>query len=99
MSLRGAVKNKKRIEEIISHGKPETAKILKLEDTNVRIGDNPRVKLQLEISIPSYPTYQMHKTLVIPHINLPQVQPDSIINVLADPDDAYHEDRIGIVLK
>src|SRR5688500_9891466 len=33
-SLRRAVKNNKRVEEIVTHGKPGTAKILKLEDTN-----------------------------------------------------------------
>ena len=99
VGFRGAIKNKNKIKEITTYGKQGTAKILKLTDTNVTIGDNPRVKLELEISIPNYPTYFAQKTLVIPIINISQVQPDCIVSVLADPTDSYNEDRIGIILK
>ena len=99
VSFRGAVKIKNRIQEIVTYGKSGTAKIIKLSDTGVTINDNPRVKLELEISIPNYPNYFAQKTLVIPMINISQVQPDLIVNVLADPEDKYNEDRIGVILK
>lgn len=99
VSIRRAVKKRNRIKEMITYGKQGTAKILKMSDTGVTINDNPRVKLELEISIPNYPTYFAQKTLVIPIINLPQVQPGLTVEVLADPEDKYNEDRIGLILK
>lgn len=47
----------------------------------------------------NYPTYLAQKTLVIPIINIPQVQPSLTVDVLADPEDKYNEDRIGLILK
>lgn len=58
VSIRGAVKKRDRVKEIVTYGKPGTATILKLTDTNVLINGNPRVKLMLEISIPNFAAYQ-----------------------------------------
>jgi hypothetical protein len=93
-----AINKGRRIKEIVTYGKPGTAKILKLEDTGVRVNENPRVKLLLEISIPNYPTYQAKKTLDLSIVDLPRVQPGSIVNILADPEDKSNEDRIGLIL-
>ena len=89
----------RRIKEIVTHGKQGTAKILQLSDTGTRINDDPRVKMLLEISIPDYPTYQAEKTVTIPLINLPQVQPGSTVSVYADPTQPTNQKRIGLVLK
>ncbi len=97
--LRWMIKKRNQIKEMITYGKQGTAKILKLSDTGVTINENPRVKLELEISIPNYPNYFAQKTVVIPIINIPQVQPGSIVDILADPEDKYNEDRIGLILK
>lgn len=99
VAFRGAIKKRNRINEIITYGKQGTAKILKMTDTGVTVNDSPRIKFLLEISIPNYPIYQAHKTVEIPIINLPQVQPDCIISVLADPEQTQNENRIGIILK
>jgi len=76
---------KKRIDELMAVGKKGTAKVLKLEDTGTRINNNPRVKLLLEIFVPDYPAYRAQKTVALPLINISQVQPESIIQVLAVP--------------
>ena len=99
VSLRGAMKKSRQIKEMMTYGKRGTAKIVKLTDTNVTVNDNPRVKLELEISIPNYPTYFAKKTVVIPIINIPQIQPGLTVEVLADPDDRHNEDRIGLIMK
>jgi hypothetical protein len=99
ISLIIALRKRNKIKEMITYGKQGTAKILKMSDTGVTINDNPRVKLELEISIPNYPTYLAQKTLVIPIINIPQVQPGLTVDILADPEDKYNEDRIGLILK
>jgi hypothetical protein len=89
----------RQIKELNTYGKPGTAKILKLEDTGVKINYNPRVRLQLEISIPNYPPYFAQKTLTLSMIHLPRVQPGSIVNVLADPNEPHNENRIGLILE
>ncbi|MEK7724668.1 MAG: hypothetical protein AAB336_09995 [Acidobacteriota bacterium] len=99
ISLIVAIRKRNKIKEIVTYGKQGTAKVLKLSDTGVLINDNPRVKLLLEISIPNYPTYQAEKTLDLSIVYLPRVQPGSIVNILADPNEPNNENRIGLVLE
>ena len=89
----------KRIAELVATGKQGTAVILQLSDTGVRVNDNPRVKMLLEIHIPNYPPYQAQKTVTLPLIYLPQVQTGSTINILADPAQPNNEKRIALLLK
>jgi hypothetical protein len=93
------VRKRNQIKEIVTYGKPGTAKVLKLSDTGVRINDDPRIKLLLEISIPDYPTYQAEKTLTLSIVYLPRVQVGSTVSVLADPTQPGDEKRIGLVLE
>jgi hypothetical protein len=90
---------RKRIEELVATGKQGTAVVLELSDTGVRINDNPRVKVLLEIQIPNYQPYQAQKTVTLPLIYLPQVQTGSTINILADPEQPNNEKRIALLLK
>jgi hypothetical protein len=90
---------RRRIEDILKTGKQGTARILKLEDTGVKINDDPRVRLLLEIHIPNYQPYQTSKTVTLPFIYLPQVQSGSTINIMADPEQPDNEKRIGLLLK
>lgn len=64
---------RRRISELVATGKQGTAFVLSLSDTGVKIDDDPRVKLELEISIPNYLAYKAWKTATIPIIYLPQV--------------------------
>jgi hypothetical protein len=99
VTLRGAYKQNRKIEEITTHGKRGTAKILKLTDTRRSGGSVVGVELQLEISIPNYPKYVAQKTLMLSVVHLPRVQPGSTVDILADPEDKYNEDRIGLILE
>ena len=90
---------RKRMAELIATGKQGTAVVLELSDTGVRVNDNPRVKLRLDIHLPDYQPYQAQKTVTLPLIYLPQVQTGSTINVLADPARPHDEKRIALLLK
>jgi len=90
---------RKRIADLVATGKQGTAVILGLSDTGVRVNDNPRVKLLLDIRIPNYQPYQAQKTVTLPIIYLPQVQTGSTINILADPEQPHDEKRIALLLK
>lgn len=90
---------RRRIADLVATGKQGTAVVLKLSDTGVRVNDDPRVKLLLEVHIPNYQPYKAQKTVTLPLIYLPQVQTGSTINILADPDQPNDEKRIALLLK
>jgi hypothetical protein len=87
------------MEELVATGKQGTAVVLALSDTGVRINDNPRVKLVLEIHLPDHQPYRAEKTVRLPLIYMSQVQTGSTINVVADPAQPNNEKRIGLLLK
>jgi hypothetical protein len=97
-ALVGAARRRK-IENLMATGQQGEAAILSLEDTGVRINDNPRVRLLLEIRIPGYSPYQVEKTLVIPLIRLAQVQVGSTVQVLADPNQPDAPDKVALLLR
>ncbi len=89
----------KKIEALIETGKMGQAIVLQLDDTGMRINDDPRVRLLLDVRIPGYPAYQVQKTMIVPMIRLPQVQPDSTVQILADPEQPDNPDRLALLLK
>ena len=89
---------RKKAEQLMASGKQGTAKILSLEDTGMRVNDNPRVRLVLEVTIPGYTPYQVQKTLTMPLVRLAQVQVGSVVNVVADPDQPDNADKLGLLL-
>lgn len=91
--------NRKRTGELIAKGTQGEAAILSLEDTGMRINDNPRVNVLLEIRMPNYPVYQLKKTVTIPLIRLSQVQVGSVIPVMVDMSDPTNPDKVGLMLK
>lgn len=97
-ALVGSAKRRK-MENLMATGQQGEAEILGLEDTGVRINDNPRVRLLLEVRIEGHAPYQVAKTMVVPLIRLPQVQVGSTVQVLADPSEAGNPDKIGLLLK
>lgn len=96
--LRSLRKNKKKADILKATGQKGDAKVLQLVDTGVRINDNPRVNLLLEVHIPGYPSYQVQKTVSIPKIRASQVQVGAVVPVLADPTQPDNPDKVGILL-
>src|SRR5689334_25329444 len=91
--------NQNKVQNLMATGKQGEATILSMEDTGMRINDDPRLALTLEIRIPGYPPYQIRKTLTIEMIRMPQVQPGSIVAVLADPEQPTNPDKVGLLLR
>ena len=90
--------NRKKVEDLMATGKPGTARVLSLEDTGMRINENPRVRMLLEVTIPGYPAYQVQKTITLPMIKIAQVQVGSTVNVMADPAQPQNPDKLGLLL-
>lgn len=91
--------NQKKAEELMATGQQGEATILALQDTGMLINNNPRVTIVMEVRIPGYAPYQVQKTATIPLINLAQVQPGSVIPVLADPSQPNNPDKVGLLLR
>ena len=92
-------RQKKKIEALMAVGKQGEATILRLDDTGVLINNNPRVRLLLSVRIPGYAEYEIQKTMTIPLVRLPQVQPGSVVAVMADPMQQQNPDMVGLLLK
>ena len=97
-SLASAAKQRK-IENLLETGQQGEAVVLSLEDTGVRIDDNPRVRMLLEVRIAGYSPYQVEKTTVVPLIRLPQVQVGSTVQVLADASQPDNTGKIELLLR
>jgi hypothetical protein len=89
----------KKVESIMATGKQGEATILSLEDTGMRINDNPRIKLLLEVRIYGYPPYRVQKTMTMELIRMSQVQVGNVVQVMADPSQPGNPDKLGLLLK
>lgn len=93
------VMNRRKAQKILATGKQGQAVIRQLVDTGMRINDDPRVKVLLEVTIPGYPPYQIWKVVTVPMIRLSQVQVGSMVAVMADPTQPGNADMLGLLLK
>ncbi len=91
--------NQKKAQALVASGTPGEATVLQLEDTGMRINDDPRVAVTLEVRIPGYPPYQIRKTMTLPLIRMSQVQVGSVVAVLADPTQPANPDKVGLLLR
>jgi hypothetical protein len=91
--------NQKRAQELMQSGTQGEATILSLQDTGMRLNDNPRVTVLLEVRVAMRPPYQVTKTLTIPMIRMSQVQVGAVVPVMVDLSDPTNPDKIGLMLK
>lgn len=91
--------NRKRAEELAAVGTQGEATVLALQDTGMRINDNPRVAMTLEIRLPNMPPYQIQKTITISILQIAQVQVGAIVPVLVDLAAPNNPDKVGIMLR
>ena len=91
--------NRQRAEQLAAVGIKGEATILSVQDTGMRINDNPRVAMVLDVRLPNMPSYQIQKTITISIVQLAQVQVGSVVGVLVDPSAPNNPDKVGILLR
>jgi hypothetical protein len=91
--------NRQRAQELAAVGIRGEATILSLQDTGMRINDNPRVAMILEVRLPNVPAYQVQKTITVSIVQLAQVSVGAVVAVLVDPSAPNNPDKVGILLK
>ena len=89
----------KKAMNLAQNGIQGTATIMGLADTGMRMNDNPRVQLQMQIELPGQPPYTVNKTVTIPLIRLSQVQVGQQVVVFVDPADPTNPDKIALGLR
>lgn len=92
-------KKRENAEQLMAKGTQGEATVLTLEDTGMRINDNPRVKMDLEIRMPYGMPYKITKTVTIPLIRLSQIQVGAVVPVMVDMSDPSNPDKVGLMLK
>lgn len=92
-------KKRQQAEHLAAVGTQGEAKILSMNDTGMLVNNNPRVTLELEVTMPMRPPYQVTKTMVVPLIRLPQIQVGETVGVMVDMADPTNPDKVGLLLK
>jgi hypothetical protein len=91
--------SQKRAQELAAVGIRGEATILSVQDTGMRINDNPRVAMVLDVRLPNMPPYQIQKTITVSIVQLAQVQVGAVVAVLVDPSAPQNPDKVGILLR
>ncbi len=73
--------------QLMATGETAQATVLQMSDTGMRINDNPRVSLLLEVHPANRPAYQVEVKQVISMLQASQYQPGQQLEVKIDPAD------------
>ncbi len=73
--------------QLMATGETAQATVLQMSDTGMRINDNPRVSLLLEVHPANRPAYQVEIKQVISMLQASQYQPGQQLEVKIDPAD------------
>lgn len=71
---------------VLSTGRSAEATIVDLQDTGTTINQNPLVRLVLDVKPPDRPAFRAETEQIIPRLQIPQVQPGTVVAVKYDPD-------------
>lgn len=73
--------------EVQAVGVPAEATVLAIWETGVRVNDNPVVGFRLEIHVEGREPWEAETKALISILDIPQIQPGAVLEVLYDPDD------------
>ena len=96
-----ALANRRRqtkTEDHLATGQRGEAVILSLNPTGVKINDQPRVKMQLEVHVNGHPPYKVKKKVTMSQSHLSRLQVGSIVPVVADPNEPRNPMKVGLLL-
>ena len=77
-------------QRIWAEGTPARARVVAIRATGSRINQDPRVALDLEVTVPGQEPYRVQLTALVSNLAVPRVQPDCSIDVRVDPQAPTH---------
>jgi hypothetical protein len=63
-----------------------SAKVLQAHETGTYINNQPQVWMELQVELPGRDPYFIEKKLVMPYLQIHQVQPGAVVDILVDLD-------------
>ena len=82
--------------KLLESGEPAEATILKVTDTGVTMNNiYPVVKVLLEVRPQGRPPYQVETRMILSRVDIPQVQPGTVVPVKIDP---RSQKRVAVVM-
>lgn len=63
-----------------------TARVLQANETGTFINNQPRVWMELQVELPGRDPYFIEKKMVVPYLQIDQVHPGAVIDIIADPE-------------
>jgi len=85
-----------RLEETGIRG---SAKVLQAHETGTYINNQPQVWMELQVELPGRDPYFVEKRMVVPYLQIDQLKPGSIVEILADPDKLGSVRGVEILLR
>lgn len=76
--------------DLWTRGTPARARVVAIKDTGARINREPKIDLQLAVTVAGQEPYPVHVEAYISSLAIPRIQPDCQIDVRVDPDDRNH---------
>jgi|SRR5690606_30965767 len=73
-----------------------SAVVTRLKQIGTQKTTKPKVEMELEITLPGYAPYRIDKSVNMPMIYLPRVQPGMTIEVIADPKRLDNADYLAL---
>lgn len=92
-------KKRQRAKYLAENGVKGKAVVKSLNQTGVYINNIPQIVMGLEVSVPNAPVYQITKTVNLPMIYYPRVQPGMTIDVVVDPARLSDQKYLGLVFE
>jgi len=63
-----------------------SAKVLQANETGTYINNQPQVWMELQVELPGRDPYFIEKKMVVPYLQIDQVRPGAVVDVLVNPD-------------
>lgn len=97
--LLSALGRNRRLQRLEAAGLRGSATVLQVHETGTYINNQPQVWMELQVNLPNRDPYFVEKRMVVPYTRLGQVEVNSAINVLVDPQRVGSPKGVELIFK
>ena len=96
--ISGLLKMRRQI-KVEKTGVIGSAVVTRVKQTGMYRNEDPKLAMELEVTLPGHAPYRIEKRAYVPTIYHPRVQPGMTIEVIADPDRRDDANYLGLRFK
>jgi hypothetical protein len=97
--LLSAFLRNQRIQRLENTGLRGSAKVLQAHETGTYINNQPQVWMELQVELPGRDPLFVEKKMVVPYLQIDQVRPGAMVEVLMDPDRLGSARGVELILR